>query len=61
VAKDFHQQPSLDYGETFSPVVKSVTIRTVLSLVVAHEWSIRQLDIKNAFLHGFLDEPLFML
>jgi hypothetical protein len=60
VAKCFHQQPGLDYGETFSPVVKPVTIRTVLSLAVARGWSIRQLDIKNAFLHGLLDEPVFM-
>jgi hypothetical protein len=60
VAKGFQQQPGLDYGETFSPVVKPVTIRTVLSLAVARGWSIRQLDIKNAFLHGLLDEPVFM-
>ena len=60
VAKGFHQQPGLDYGETFSLVVKPVTICTVLSLTVARGWSIRQLDIKNTFLHGLLDEPVFM-
>ena len=60
VAKGFHQQPGLDYGEAFSPVVKPVTICTILSLTMAHGWSIRQLDIKNAFLHGLLDEPILM-
>jgi hypothetical protein len=41
VAKGFHQQHSIDYGDTFSHVIKPVTIRTVLSLVVASNWDIR--------------------
>ncbi|BBH03422.1 hypothetical protein Prudu_014293, partial [Prunus dulcis] len=56
VAKGFHQCPGIDYAETFSPVVKPAIIRTVLSLAVSRGCSIRQLDIKNAFLHGFLQE-----
>lgn len=52
VTKGFNQQSDIDYTETFSPVVKCTTIRVVLSLVVTQKWSLRQLDIQNAFLHG---------
>lgn len=54
VAKGYNQQLGIDYNETFSPVVKPVTIRTNLSLVAGNGWPIRQLDIHNAFLHGHL-------
>jgi hypothetical protein len=60
VAKGFHQQASLDYGETFIPVVKPTTIRTVLSMAYSRGWDMHQIDIQNAFLHGFLDEEVFM-
>ena len=56
MAKGFHQQPGLNYDETFSPVIKLTTVRTVCSLVVSKGWSIRQLDVNNAFLQGFLTE-----
>jgi hypothetical protein len=55
VAKGFKQQYVIDYEETFSPVVKSATIRVILSLAVTRGWMIRQLDIQNAFLHGYLE------
>nr|GEW54176.1 ribonuclease H-like domain-containing protein [Tanacetum cinerariifolium] len=48
------QQLGVDFDETFSPVVKSATIRTVLSLVVSRQWPIHQLDVKNDFLNALL-------
>ncbi|KAI3824664.1 hypothetical protein L1987_06131 [Smallanthus sonchifolius] len=60
VAKGFHQQPGIDYQETFSPVVKSTTIRVILSLVVTQKWPLRQLDVQNAFLHCDLKETVYV-
>jgi hypothetical protein len=60
VAKGFHQQPGIDYDETYSPVIKPITIRTVLSLAVTAGWHIHQIDVSNAFLHGVLQEDVYM-
>jgi histone deacetylase 1/2 len=60
VAKGFKQQYGIDYEETFSPVIKSATIHVVLSLAISRGWSLRQLDVKNAFLHGAMEEEVYM-
>jgi hypothetical protein len=59
VLRGFTQRPRVDYDETFSPVVKPATVRTVLATVISRTWPIQQLDVKNAFLHGTLSKTVF--
>jgi hypothetical protein len=59
VVRGFSQRYNMDYDETFGPVVKPATIRVVLSIAASRSWPIHQLDVKNAFLHGHLNETVY--
>ncbi|KAK9157808.1 hypothetical protein Scep_004382 [Stephania cephalantha] len=59
LAKGFKQVPGIDFDEIYIPIVKSATVRIIISLVVHFGWSLRQLDINNAFLNGHLVEEVF--
>lgn len=61
VAKGFHKKFGFDFNETFSPVVKPVTIRIVLTLALTFGWTLQQIDVNNAFLNDILDEEIYMV
>ena len=60
VAKGFSQNEGIDYHEVFSPVVKHKTIRVLLAMVSTLDFELEQLDVKTAFLHGNLEEQIYM-
>lgn len=60
IAKGYEQEYGIDYTEVFSPVARHDTIRLVTALAALNSWPIFQLDVKSAFLHGNLEEQLFV-
>lgn len=60
VAKGYNQQYEVDYEEVFAPVACLDTVRVILSLAARNGWTIYQLDVKSAFLHGELNEEVFV-
>ena len=60
VVKGYAQTYGVDYSDTFSPIAKMTYVRLFISLAATHNWDLHQLDIKNVFLHGDLQEEVYM-
>jgi hypothetical protein len=60
VAKGYSQKYGIDYKEVFAPVARWDTIRCILAMAALREWSVFQLDVKSAFLHGELIETVYV-
>ena len=58
--KGFTKKKGKDFDEIFSPVVKMTSIITILSLVAVEDLHLEQLDVKTTFLHGDLEEDIYM-
>lgn len=58
VAKGFQHRDGVDFLETFSPVVKTVSIRLMFFLAATFDWEIQHIDINSVFLNGTIDNPV---
>ena len=60
VAKGYSQVEGIDFGEIFSPIAKLTSIRFILSIVATFDLEVEQMDVKTTFLHGDLEEEIYM-
>ena len=60
VEKCFSQVQGVDYHETFAPVAKMDSIRLVLAISASKHWEVHHMDVKSAFMHGYIHERIYM-
>ena len=60
VVKGYKQQQGRDYEETFAPVARMETVRTMLSIAAQQKWKVYQMDVKSAFLNGVLKVEVYV-
>lgn len=60
VSRGFSQKPGLDFNKIFSPIVKHTSMRILMVIVNQRKIHLKQLDVKTTFLHGNLEETIFM-
>ena len=56
VSRGFTQQPGIDFNETFPPVARMDTVRTVLAIAAQNKCPVYQIDVKSTFLNGYMEE-----
>ena len=60
MAKGFSQKEGIDYEETFEPVARYTSIRTIMALASIMKWSLHQMDVKTTFLNGVIEEEVYI-
>ena len=60
MARGFSQKEGIDYEETFAPVARYTSIRSVLALAAVMKWKIHQIDVKTAFLNTAVEEEVYV-
>lgn len=60
VVRGFEQREGIDYNETFASVVKPMSYKALFALAAALDWEIEQMDVKTAFLYGFVEEDIYV-
>ena len=60
MARGFSQKEGIDYEETFTPIARYTSIRSVLALDIVMKWKIHQMDVKTNFLNGVVEEEVYV-
>ena len=60
VARGFSQKEGIDYEETFSPVARYTSIRTIITLASMMKWDLHQMDVKTTFMNGMIEVEFYI-